>query len=453
MVIDQNRTVHAFSSQFLGEADETSGLAIEYNQWTLAQGWTKPNDILLAPLNGEAWIMDAHLDNAGMIHIVFFGSHNAGADIYYTRAPALDAGSTQSWLVPVAVGEAAQAPKNAALAIAANGQLVLIYGGDLEGNGIYAAHSVDGGTTWTLPVPIYRTYNNALSTFGLQTYVGESGMLHAVWNIVTDEGQGRGIFYTRMNSADRQWSEPIALATADSGLGTSTPTIIEYEGSVIALFNTLLKITMRRSLDGGQTWSDPVAPFSRHVGVNGRLSLVVDGGDNLHLFFGQRIPGGGGVDTHGMWHSTWDGNQWREPRPIVAGEPFEDPVGEKSFDPYDARGVAVQGNVILVTWRTDPGMKGNGVWYSYQLLDMPELPLAPLPTAPPTPTHTPQATPAPPTPTATSEPPLMGAAPGHPPSAFLQNGPARVVVVSVVPVFLILSIVAFRSYLTYQHRR
>ena len=34
-----------------------------------------------------------------------------------------------------------------------------------------------------------------------------------------------------------------------------------------------------------------------------------------------------------------------------------------------------QGNVILVTWRTDPAAGDNGVWYSFEKIDAPELPV------------------------------------------------------------------------------
>jgi hypothetical protein len=85
-----------------------------------------------------------------------------------------------------------------------------------------------------------------------------------------------------------------------------------------------------------------------------------------------------------MWHSTWRDNRWIEPDAVVKGLAVADPVGNTSFDPFEARAIVSQGNVILVTWRTDPGSskKPNGIWYSYTSLDTPELPVVPLSTAP-----------------------------------------------------------------------
>ena len=45
----------------------------------------------------------------------------------------------------------------------------------------------------------------------------------------------------------------------------------------------------------------------------------------------------------------------------------------QAFVPFDASAVITQGNIILATWRSDPGIVrgGNGVWYSYKTLDAP----------------------------------------------------------------------------------
>jgi hypothetical protein len=107
--------------------------------------------------------------------------------------------------------------------------------------------------------------------------------------------------------------------------------------------------------------------------VNGSLSLVIDGNNDLHLFFGQRISGN--PDIHGLWHSMLVNNRWTEPDALIKGPRIVDKEGPTGFDPYDARAVVSQGNVLLVTWRTDPGdIKDNGVWYSYATINAPEAP-------------------------------------------------------------------------------
>ena len=140
---------------------------------------------------------------------------------------------------------------------------------------------------------------------------------------------------------------------------------------------SIRKPFMRRSSDDGVTWDDPSIIFPRHVGVNGSLSLVIDGNNQLHLFFGQRISGN--PDIHGMWHSILLNNRWTEPDALIKGPRMVDKIGPTGFDPYDARAVVSQGNVLLVTWRTDPGdIKDNGIWFSYAVINAPETPISTL---------------------------------------------------------------------------
>jgi hypothetical protein len=378
MVVDQNRVVHAFASQLFSEQQGEWEVAITYNQWTLEQGWTKPVDILLSPLRNDARVMAAHLDGDGVMHVFFFGGNELEANIYYTHAWAVDAGNAQAWASPTLVGEQALVPRSAAFNVDAQGNFVLLYGSNSDGNGLYATYSADEGVTWSEPAPIFLTYNEN-RPFALQIHAGKSGQLHAIWNVMSRGGQGRGIYYSRAEDGQAKWSEPVKLAEAESGLGTMTPTMIEHDGVVFAIYNMPPKIVMRRSMDGGDTWTEPVILFSRHVGVNGAPSLVVDGNDDLHMFFGQRVPGS--PDIHGMWHTMLRGNTWPEPEAVVSGPSIVDEVGDTSFDPVDARAIVSQGNVLLVTWRTDPGLTGNGVWYSYKIVNAPELPVVSLPTS------------------------------------------------------------------------
>ena len=390
LIADQNRTVHAFTSEWLSLDSVVSVRRIIYNQWSLESGWTNPIDILLSPVK-EARVTDAFLDNKGFIHVVFFGGDYVDADIYYSKAPLEDASNARSWSAPIVIGESAGDPENAVFAEDEQGFLYVVYSGRQYGNGVYVVNSKDGGETWSESTPIFLADSDAPYPYYIHAIKSKSGWLHIVWNVYSVEGQGRGIYYSRSDDGDK-WSDPSLLAYTQDDLGTQTPTIIEYQNELLAIYNLPPKITMRRSADNGETWQDSVTMFPRHVGVNAALSAVIDSNDVLHLFFGQRIPGAGGADIHGMWHSVWANDRWTEPEAIVKGPKIRDLEGYTSFDPNFARAIVSQGNVILVTWRTDPGSKGNGVWFSYKIIDAPESPVVQLPTlfvdtvAPPEPT-------------------------------------------------------------------
>lgn len=454
LVADRNRTVHAFTSQMIGE--DRPQLVIVYRQWTLEGGWTDPVDILMSP-EGEARLYGAFLDEAGMMHVMFFGGDDWSANIYYSRAPAASAGRAQAWSKPRLVGESANAPSSAALAGDEKGNLVIIYHGDIEGNGVYAIHSSDAGDSWSEPTPIFLTYDYQLWPSGLQMHMGQSGWLHAVWYVINPKGHNVSAHYTRLEVASMQWREPMELDEGvgiDSGMGIRYASVIEYGGEVVVMYNNGIPPTgvppaywVRLSRDAGQSWTPRQRPFPLHIGRNGDVSLVVDSNDVLHVLFSNRIPttiNGVYAAFGGMFHSEFSGYSWSEPDPVSAsgaGMSTSTDPETPFYSWFEARAVISQGNVLLATWRVDPGEEPQGVWYSYTILDAPELPVEPLPTVLPTtsPTLEPTATPA--APTQTPRPKLVLADIDDVGTGTTPDNPGFPVVVGVIPVVLLIVVV------------
>jgi hypothetical protein len=375
LVADRDRTIHAFSSQSVDVGEGVPVSAIFYNRWTLEQGWTLPTDIILSP-SKDARITDAHLDSNGVFHVVFYGGDNTGADIYYSKAPAASAADADAWSTPIIIGENAGEPEGAVFFEGDPRTLSVIYNGRKPLEGLYIVNSKDGGESWSDPSPIFLATSDEPFISQLHVIKTKSGWLHAIWLVSAKSGQGREIYYARSKDGS-EWTEPVLLTEAKEGLGPQAPAIVEYDDSLLAVYIMTPKIRMQRSSDDGRTWDDPQTIFPRHVGANGSLSLLVDSEPNLHLFFGQRITGN--PDMHGMWHSIYKNGRWLEPEAVVKGPLVLDKIGSNGFDPFEAHGVIVQGNVILITWITERSSKGNGVWFSYKLLDSKEIPAIPVP--------------------------------------------------------------------------
>ncbi|MCX6043815.1 MAG: sialidase family protein [Chloroflexi bacterium] len=396
LIADQNHTVHAFASQRFGEGSDSQVL-ITYNRWTAEGGWTTPTDIMMSPLY-EARIMGVFLDKTGIIHMLFFGGNDNGANMYYTRVAAVDANKAPAWSIPVPIADSAITPSIAALAGDDKGNLVVVYSGNLgEGNSLYGLYSNDNGTTWTNPSLIWSTYSTQLWPNDLQMTFGPSGQLHAVWNYVDKLGRNVAAYYAEMADVKTmQWSKPVDVDKS-VGLGVAALSLIEYHGEVYVFYNNGISkevapvLWVRRTSDHGVTWSNPLRPFPSHIGRNGAVSIVVDSEDIMHIFFGQRTPDGS-TDIHGMWHSALRNGKWTTLQSVVSG-PMVQGNDDSAFDPGDARAVVSQGNLLLVTWATDPGNGSNGVWYSYAQLDTPALAAAPLVVPPALFTPTPVATP------------------------------------------------------------
>jgi hypothetical protein len=377
LVADSNRTVHAFVSDWVGTTNPQ--LAVVYLQWTLEGGWTIPVDIIL-PQRGQARVKGAFLDDSGVMHLAFFGGDDLSGGIFYSRAQAVEAGKARAWSQPIEVGRRAITPEEAVLVGDESGNLFIVYAGNIEDRGLYSIVSSDSGDSWTEPVQIYDTDNEYLWPSSLDAHIDQLRQLHLVWTVRTnDRVYNEGVFYSKMDTTNLQWGEPIILADLKDGKLAWSISIIEHQSELFAIYHDDEPTTrfMRNSRDGGETWSQPMRLFEQ-VGSNGAASLVVDGNGVLHMFFGNRI---GWPSANGMWHSTWDGLRWGIPTPIVSGQRVIDRFGVSGFDPSFARGVVSQGNTILVTWRTDPGAGPNGLWYSYTKIDAPGSPITPLPTA------------------------------------------------------------------------
>jgi hypothetical protein len=146
------------------------------------------------------------------------------------------------------------------------------------------------------------------------------------------------------------------------------PNIVLAEEEVIVVYHDDFPPTrfMRRSTDGGETWSDPARPFP-HTGGYGPVSLVKDSLGNVHILLGNRLQN---PEIHGMWYSRLVGNAWRPLDPIISGPETD------GFDPSWPEAVVVQGNILLAVWSNDVGLEYRSApWYSYAFLDAPELPV------------------------------------------------------------------------------
>lgn len=382
-VVDQNRTVHAFAVQPVG--DEDRNLAIVYNQWNREKGWTIPIDILLFP-PGDARIIGVFLDYKGIVHLAFIAGKAGDAKIYYSSAQITRAGDASAWSFPLDIGGGAINPCYGVIAGDNKDNLVILYNGNMYGNGIYTITSNDAGYSWSEPMPVYLTYADQLVPFTVNGYMSKSGKLHVVWNILNSAYEFVSLYYDRLDVESNQWDKPILLEkkpVITGFFGPAVPYIVDNDKYVVVMYNggnpyagqpvpfgrpTLL---IQTSTNNGESWSGAINPFPLLTGSSGAHSLVIDSNQNIHALALMRIDSS--VDGEyraigGMWHSELRNNIWSDPERYIT-----------SVKSLDLRAVVSQGNVLLAAW-IEESVPGNGVWYSYTVLDSPELPVIPLAT-------------------------------------------------------------------------
>jgi hypothetical protein len=390
LLADQNRTVHAFASQWV-DIDDGRRLAIVYRKWSLLGGWTRPVDIILSPIGGDANFLGAYMDSSDMVHIIFTAKEalTRKTSVYYSNAPAANADWGPAWSDPVLVGDSALDLNSAAIIGDKAGNLVVIYSGNRDGSGVYYLYSKDEGKSWSNPLPLLLTSDNNLSAFSLHLTVGLDQKIRATWNVVTNLGVDDALYFANYDTQTSKWDAPVELERRidlPEYFGPSFPVMVDDGREILIMYNSGNPFTekpvgpgrpiqrSRISLDGGLTWNDPLDPFPFHVGRSGEHAMVLDGKGTPHTLFIQRIEtadeDGNYSIVGGIWHSTFENGGWANPDRFIT-----------SFAPHDVRAVVVQGNILLAVWRKDPGVGADGVWFSYTVLDEPELPVVPLATA------------------------------------------------------------------------
>ncbi len=449
LIADQDFTVHAFNSQPLDLSVLDSPNVIVYRQWNIESGWSFPNDIFFDPRGRSMDLIGVTDDQSGKVHMVYQSNIQ---DVFYAQAFLGQANNANSWSAPVllATGSANIRPGVANVGAISTDQsgedIIVVYAGTLDGSGLYFTRSTDGGLNWSNPDPIYLTGDETMLVTDPKLYLGESGIFHLVWSTFDSSGFGGPGYYANFNPMTNTWSVPVALDTP----GIRTPSVIEYEGTVIVSYyhGDVNGNWWRQSKDGGITWTFPSQIAPRHHGTNGAVSFVVDSDNTLHAFFGERIDD----NNHGMWHSIWANTAWTNPEAVVRGPQIKDVIGGNGFDPRSARAVVSNGNLILVTWGTDGAAGENGAWYSYKRLTSPELPSLPLPV----PTIIAGVVPT----QSLAMPTNTGDSNGEP-DRVLQNygdsprsvwNPQAIILISVIPVVLILVAILFVHYRSHENK-
>lgn len=384
LVADQNRIVHAFNSQQM----ENGEVAILYRTWSVEMGWSSPVDILLPDTNLRLSLQGAFLDEAGVFHIVYYRGNQGSGEFLYSRALASEAMNAHSWPPPINIADLAGPLNSAALTGDGKGKLTLVYAGQKLGIGLYEVHSNDGGISWTDSVAVAVVFEPDNLPTHIRVTGDSLGRLHVVWSTVSSRGLGEKVYYSRREEDGVSWNKPYELAAREGqDYAADWASIIYYNDELIVMYmdgsvpsGVPPTRWMRRSGDGGQSWTSPFIPFSQ-VGEHGFAELIVDSNNALHIVLANRV---GFPVVEGLWYGRWLGNRWGELELVTPSSP-EQAIAIGSYPEVGRasrpNAIISQGNVLLVTWWHDLGVAGLTVpaSYSFTFLDAPELPLIPLP--------------------------------------------------------------------------
>jgi hypothetical protein len=362
MTVDNNGTVHAFDI----EVDDQVQYVLMHRRWTPESGWSSPTDVVLPEYLGIAPSLQAVvIDKRDRIHLVYHGGDPQGQSVYYTTAEASRADAALAWSDPAPVGTYAAGVAAASVTANADGELVLLYGGNRLGEGLYATVSRDQGASWSEPVLLERVEGEELWPADVTVVSDDEGRFHVVWGTVDQRGLSEVVRYARLEADLSSWGHTAVLARMDNELElVGAPGIVASPDGLVVAYEDGYPPTkyIRRSADFGESWTMPVRPFP-HIGAYGRPALVTDSAGNVHLIVGNRLPS---PETYGMWYSQLVGEHWLPLQALSSGP------GAPDFGPCCGQAVMVGGNLLLAAWAHNVSRDFlTGAWSSYARLDIP----------------------------------------------------------------------------------
>ncbi len=342
------------------------------------RAWSKPTDIAVVYV-GDALRNSLAVDSAKRLHLIYKGfgqleppktfdpPRSLGPeDLWYTRTDTNDGGSTRSWSPSRKITRGTLG-YFADLQIDSRGTLHAIWTeADGLGWGIYYANSADGGATWTHRYALDD--RNFVWWYRAQLKIDAQDRLHVTWEVTDRDnlGRTRATFYARSVDAGRTWSKvqmggevPREGAT-NSIAGPQQPAIgVDGAGQVVFVYREVEtdQLFFRASADGVR-WS----AAERLPGIRGGIyrpydvyDMVTDSAGHVHLV---AVAYPEGSDALSLVHLEWDGQSWRAPQIITAGQPFAE---------YPKVAISA-GNQLHVVWfggdRNSIDRLGIGIWYS-----------------------------------------------------------------------------------------
>ena len=341
LVVDDQGQAHLAWLSFPLRIKDGSQDAFLYSRWD-GESWTQPVDIFAASGTLRLGWPVLVPEPSGKLHIFW----NTGSYIYHSWAWAEQADSAQAWMQPelvVSETEPDSAPIDVKLDTEGRFHLVFT---KRTGDARYT-YSDDGGQSWSAPVSVSSVGANVTTFVPKLSVTPEIGTIHVMWTeFPLSEGRSLRVNYARSVDGGNTWSDPLEM-------GSQFPS----DGNVLAVDDGIVYVAwnggvggggryFRWSLDGGVTWSN-VIRFSDRAGQSSFPSLALDSNNMLHILTGD------GEYTSG------DGQNLN---PVCE---FAPPYTERS------RLAVVSGNQVLIVI---PKTGGESVDFAFKNLPIPAIP-------------------------------------------------------------------------------
>ncbi len=364
---DHSGFVHAFWTEKTDAQQGDVTNYIVYRVWE-GQRWSAPSDILVATGVADAWVADVALSpDQDRLYLLW----TDGSGVNVSSADRHRATDAKAWYT---VRVAAGGTLRPALTVDDQGNIHVIYTDYLTGSNVMRhIESEDGGATWSPTTDVWTTADTGLAFDYAKLVAGQSGILHAAWQVGERDKDWLPftVLYTHSMDGGMTWTEPMGFQSYERGY--ANPELLEDSQGRLHLFMNGAAGTLDGhfyvwSDNAGQTWS-PVQPLVGYPGGrSGFPRLAADSTGTLHVVMGSGLqdPGSSAI----VISSFLAGSSWTPPTIVATNE-----TGGFSGD---APALAITGGNqlhVFVWTQQDPAE----ILYSTCLLPIPTLTPVPTP--------------------------------------------------------------------------
>lgn len=294
-----------------------------------------------------------------VIHVIWQNSWVRG-EVYYSRASLSDASSAGAWSRPRIL---VSAPDGAAISVDGDAIVRIWYGVSDDRNGqgeVVYIESRDSGEAWSDPIPVYQTILPTPSIIRGNLVVDKAGRMHASVSIRSQTyGAYSELLYLRSIDAGHTWEQEVVAGPDSTSPGVAGLALFVLERDEIHRTWHHPERLHQWSVDGGETWSDPVEIIDLGWGFGGTNALARDSAGVLHVVTGV---------GNGVFSASFDGSTWGAAERIEA----------RAMDPHSQTIAVCQGNQLHVAYDDRIGDETT-VWYSRRVVNAPHIGQLPVP--------------------------------------------------------------------------
>jgi len=414
--------------------------------------WSEPNELILGD-TGNIFRPALTVDHLGRAHVT-----RSKGGVWYHQASADAAYSAGEWYRHVLDGGVAYMSD---VAVDSKGTIHVAYetwvsleepitrtlGTDVIGLAdVFYRRSDNGGRTWTVPLNLSRTPR--VGSYRVQLKIDARDVIHVTWDEGWDRwalyGEPREGIYIYSMDGGQSWSEPVVFSQPEN-TNAQTAAASDNQGGVLVMWRTtsLDNLFYAWSTDRGQTMSPPEEIPGLYTRSYDNTSfdaydMATDSAGHIHLVAvgHSRLPEVRGERIPlGVYHLVWDGASWSAPDPIAV-------YAEDEGFPEYPKIVVSEGNKLHAVWFVRDQQFGGEhyqILYSSSLSAAPHQTPMPIPT--PTPTPLPTSTPLPP-PTSTPFPTLIPGTSQPPEGLYTENDEVGQLAVALSPIALLVLAIA-----------